>query len=88
MTVQDCIDYVDSIEPNAYTDAQKTGWLNEAEGKVYTQLFLVQPMEFTPLTDGDQILTLPAPHDRMYRCGGTASECFTGGCGEAGGHDL
>lgn len=66
MTVQDCIDYVDSIEPNAYTDAQKTGWLNEAEGKVYTQLFLVQPMEFTPLTDGDQILTLPAPYDRMY----------------------
>ena len=63
MTVQDCIDYVDSIEPNAYTNAQKTGWLNEVEGKVYTQLFLVQPYEFkqTP-----QTLALPAPYDRMY----------------------
>ena len=63
MTLQDCIDYVDSIEPNAYTNAQKTGWLNEVEGKVYTQLFLVQPYEFkqTP-----QTLALPAPYDRMY----------------------
>ena len=63
MTLQDCIDYVDSIEPNAYTNAQKTGWLNEVEGKVYTQLFLVQPYEYksTP-----QTLALPAPYDRMY----------------------
>ena len=66
MTLQECIDYVDSIEPNAYTNAQKAGWLNEVEGKVYTQLFLVQPYEFTPVTDGSRILALPAPHDRMY----------------------
>lgn len=63
MTVQDCIDYVDSIEPNAYTNAQKTGWLNEVEGKVYTQLFLVQPYEFKAV---NQALALPAPYDRMY----------------------
>ena len=63
MTIQECIDYVDSIEPNAYSDTQKTGWLNEVEGKVYTQLFLVQPYGFkqTP-----QTLALPAPYDRMY----------------------
>lgn len=63
MTLQDCIDYVDSIEPNAYNNAQKAAWINECEGKVYTQLFLVQPYEFkqTP-----QTLALPAPYDRMY----------------------
>ena len=67
MTVQECIEYVDSIEPNAYTAAQKAGWLSECEGKVYTALFLVQPYEFTPITAADsRVLALPAPYDRMY----------------------
>jgi hypothetical protein len=67
MTVQGCIEYVDSIEPNAYTETQKAGWLSECEGKVYTSLFLVQPYEFTPVTASDsRTLALPAPYDRMY----------------------
>ncbi len=67
MTVKECIEYVDSIEPNAYTEAQKAGWLSECEGKVYTALFLVQPYEFTPITAADsRVLALPAPYDRMY----------------------
>lgn len=63
MTIQDVIDLVDSIEPNAYNNAQKAAWINECEGKVYTQLFLVQPYEFKTVT---QALALPAPYDRMY----------------------
>lgn len=63
MTIQDCIDYVDSIEPNAYNNAQKAAWINEVEGKVYTQLFLAQPYEFKA---ANQALALPAPYDRMY----------------------
>lgn len=67
MTVQECINYIDSIEPNAYTETQKAGWLSECEGKVYTALFLVQPYEFTPITAADsRTLALPAPYDRMY----------------------
>jgi len=67
MTVQECIEYIDAVEPNAYTAAQKAGWLSEVEGKVYTSLFLVQPYEFTPITQSDgRILALPAPYDRMY----------------------
>lgn len=63
MTIQDCIDYVDGIEPNAYNNAQKAAWVNECEGKVYTRLFLVQPYEYKTVT---QQLALPAPYDRMY----------------------
>ena len=67
MTVKECIEYVDSIEPNAYTETQKAGWLSECEGKVYTSLFLVQPYEVTTITQSDgRILALPAPYDRMY----------------------
>ena len=63
MTIQDVIDLVDSIEPNAYNNAQKAAWINECEGKVYTHLFLVQPYEYKTVS---QALALPAPYDRMY----------------------
>ena len=67
MTASECIGYIDGIEPNAYNTAQKLGWLSECEGKVYSQLFLVQPYEFTPITEADsRILALPAPYDRIY----------------------
>ena len=69
MTVNNCIAYIDSIEPNAYTAAQKAMWISECEGKVYTDLFLLQPNEFTPVTydaDKDRTLALPAPYDRLY----------------------
>ena len=67
MTVSDCITYIDSIEPNAYTAEQKTRWLSECEGKVYTELFLVQPYEFSPVVwDADRTLAIPAPYDRLY----------------------
>ena len=69
MTVSDCITYIDSIEPNAYTAEQKAMWLSECEGKVYTELFLVQPYEFSPVVwdaDADRTLAIPAPYDRLY----------------------
>lgn len=69
MTVNNCIAYIDSIEPNAYTAAQKAMWISECEGKVYTDLFLLQPNEFTPVVydaDKDRTLALPAPYDRLY----------------------
>lgn len=66
MTATECINYIDAIEPNAYNETQKLGWLSECEGKVYTGLFLVQPYEFTPVTEGSRILALPAPYDRIY----------------------
>lgn len=69
MTVHQCIAFVDGIEPNAYTNAQKAAWLSECEGQVYTDVFLLHPNEFTPVTydaDKDRTLALPAPYDRLY----------------------
>ena len=69
MTVNDCIAYIDSIEPNAYTAEQKAFWLSEIEGRVYTELFLLHPNEFTPVVHDaahDRTLSLPAPYDRIY----------------------
>ncbi len=46
--VTDVIAYCDRIKPNAFSDEVKAGWLSEAEGLVYTEIFLLMPGEFRP----------------------------------------
>ena len=48
MKLTDVIAYCDRIKPNAFSDADKAGWLSEAEGLVYTEIFLLMPGEFRP----------------------------------------
>lgn len=69
MTVLDCIQYVDSIEPNAYNNEQKARWIRECEGKVYTQVFLQQTFDFPDLTPWAMLgmeLAVPAPYNKLY----------------------
>ncbi len=69
MTLSECIGRVDGIEPNAYTNEQKAAWVSECEGRVYTEVFLLTPSEFTPLTyadDSGTTLAVMPPHDRLY----------------------
>ena len=41
MTIKEIIDFVDGIKPNAFSNQQKTMWLNEAEGLVQTDVMLL-----------------------------------------------
>ena len=69
MTVHECIAYVDGLEPNTYTNAQKAAWISECEGQVYTDVFLLHPFEFTPVTydaEKDRTLAVYPPHDKLY----------------------
>ncbi|MBR2716265.1 MAG: hypothetical protein IKD79_00825 [Oscillospiraceae bacterium] len=69
MTLKACIDFVDGIEPNAYTNEQKTVWVNECEGMVYTDVFLLSPAEYRPLdytADKDREMDVKPPHDKLY----------------------
>ena len=69
MTVHECIAFVDGIEPNAYTNAQKAAWIGECEGQVCTDVFLLHPDEFTPVTydaETDRTLAACPPHDKIY----------------------
>lgn len=70
MTLKDCIDFVDAIEPNAYTNDQKTEWVSEVEGKVHTEVRLLPVDDFAPLVyadDKNNALTVKSPHDKLYR---------------------
>lgn len=69
MTVNDCIEYVDAMEPNKYSDVQKARWVEECEGIVWTRAFLLQPIKFPERPPWEMLsaeLGLPAPHDKVY----------------------
>lgn len=69
MTYYDCIRDIDRIEPNAYETEDKIRWIREIEGKVWTDLFLMQPIGFhvDDMADlAQQELSIPAPYDKVY----------------------
>ena len=41
MTLSELITFIDGIKPNAYTAEEKTAWINECEGLVQTEVFLL-----------------------------------------------
>ena len=45
MTIKQLFDYIDEIKPNAFSNATKTVWLNEVEGMVQTEIFLLSERE-------------------------------------------
>ena len=53
MKLTDVIAYCDRIKPNAFSDEVKAGWVSEAEGLVYTEIFLLMPGEFRPFVLSD-----------------------------------
>lgn len=69
MKVAECIALVDSYESNAYPIETKARWLRECEGKVWTELFLMQPIGFawgSPYDYLQEELSIPAPYNKLY----------------------
>ena len=68
MTLAQLIERVDEVKPNAFSNDTKTAWVNEVEGMVQTQAFLLAPVEFISYsydTDRDHELLVRAPHDKL-----------------------
>lgn len=57
MTIKELFDNVDNINPNAYSNATKTMWLNEVEGKVMTEVFLWNEHEVFEYHYADSVST-------------------------------
>lgn len=69
MNVQQVIQLVDDIKPNAFSDEAKTAWLNEAEGLVQTEVLLLAPEEIIVYSweeDRETELLVKPPHDKLY----------------------
>lgn len=70
MTISQIIASVDELRPNAFSAAQKTLWLSEAEGMVQTDIMLLEPCEVIAYSyerDKDAEPLVGAPHDKLYR---------------------
>lgn len=72
MTVQECVEYVNEVKPNAFEEDRIVLWLGQLEGRIAAEIFLMAPCElqrfhFTSMEeDGDKILLVDPPHDEIY----------------------
>lgn len=68
-TLQGVLDIIDSIKPNAFSEEAKTAWINEIEGLVQTEVFLLaieDVVQYTWPKDAAVTLLAKPPHDKIY----------------------
>lgn len=72
MTLRECIDKLDSLKPNQYSEEEKVRWLAFLEANIYNDLILThdfgEVIEYTPYTvdDLDKELIAQFPYDEVY----------------------
>lgn len=69
MTVADIIIQVDAVKPNAFSDETKVMWLNALEGRIMTEVMLMDIHEVRPYVwpeCGDYTPLVDPPHDDLY----------------------
>ena len=70
MTLSELIAQVDDIKPNAFSNEAKTLWVNEIEGKIQTDVFLMaveNVVQYKYSENADDVLLVNPPHDKLYR---------------------
>lgn len=68
-TLQGVLDIIDSIKPNAFSEEAKTAWINEVEGLVQTEVFLLaieDVVQYTWPENAAATLLAKPPHDKIY----------------------
>lgn len=66
MTPNKAIEYIDSIKPNCYAEADKYRWINELEGLVAREVMGLDGSGLNMPEDADKELSVPAPYDEIY----------------------
>ena len=68
MTVNEAIEYTDSVKPNGYASDIKLRWLNEAEGFVQSEIMEVNTSDIKKYTESDMSkkLLVPEPYSCLY----------------------
>lgn len=68
-TLQGVLDIIDSIKPNAFSEEAKTAWINEIEGLVQTEVFLLaieDVVQYTWPENAAATLLAKPPNDKIY----------------------
>lgn len=69
MKLKDVLRIADEMKPNALSDESKVRWINEIEGRVQTDVFLLAPAEIISYNledDAEKELLVAPPHDKIY----------------------
>lgn len=66
MTMNEVIEYVDKVKPNAYTNEDKYKWINTLEGLVSREVLGDDAPEYNLPGDADTPLLVQSPYDDMY----------------------
>lgn len=69
MTLAELIGLADELRPNTLSNELKTRWVNEAEGLVQTEIFLMAPDDIVSYTwddDQESELLVQPPHEKLY----------------------
>lgn len=66
MTMNEVIEYVDRVKPNAYSSDDKCGWMNTLEGMVSREVHNDDAPEYSLPDDADTPLLIQAPYDDLY----------------------
>lgn len=66
MTAKEVIEKARGFRPNAAKDEVMLSWLSELEGRVQTEIFVMDVHDIAPITDMDSELYAKYPHDAIY----------------------
>ena len=67
MQICDVIDWVDEVKPNAFSDAVKIEWLNALEGRLLSDVLMMDPLPpYDEEHDLETFLIIDPPHDDLY----------------------
>lgn len=71
MTINQAIDKLDTLCPNAYTREEKIKWLSALDGMIYDRIYATHadtPAPFNGYSpdDGDRTLYAAEPYDEIY----------------------
>ena len=70
MTVRELLTYIESVKPHVFPDSALLLWLNELEGRVQLDIFLMaqeETVEYTLPDDNETVLLVDLPHTGIYR---------------------
>lgn len=70
MTLNEVIQHVNEIKPNAFPESAKIRWLSQLEGRIASEIFLMAPAELQQFRysaeDKDHELLVSPPYDDIY----------------------
>lgn len=70
MTIRELFDYISAVKPHVFPDSVQLMWLNELEGRIQLDIFLLAPEEVKSYSlpeDENTKLLVDLPHSGMYR---------------------